>query len=65
MCFLLYFYFQNEFVQKQSFMGAPRYPSGPRGPGVRMPQGIGNEFNGVSFICSSEIYVQNGIFRIV
>lgn len=29
-------------------MGAPRYPSGPRGPGVRMPQGIGNEFNGVS-----------------
>lgn len=28
-------------------MGAPRYPSGPRGP-VRMPQGIGNEFNGVS-----------------
>ncbi|XP_055319750.1 single-stranded DNA-binding protein 3 isoform X17 [Sitodiplosis mosellana] len=29
-----------------SFMGAPRYPSGPRGPGVRMPQGIGNEFNG-------------------
>ncbi|XP_055690138.1 single-stranded DNA-binding protein 3 isoform X3 [Lutzomyia longipalpis] len=27
------------------FMGAPRYPSGPR-PGVRMPQGIGNEFNG-------------------
>lgn len=33
--------------KKQSFM-APRYPSGPRGPGVRMPQGIGNEFNGVS-----------------
>ncbi|XP_055319738.1 single-stranded DNA-binding protein 3 isoform X6 [Sitodiplosis mosellana] len=32
--------------QVQSFMGAPRYPSGPRGPGVRMPQGIGNEFNG-------------------
>lgn len=31
-------------------MGAPRYPSGPRGPGVRMPQGIGNEFNGVSKI---------------
>lgn len=30
-------------------MGAPRYPSGPR-PGVRMPQGIGNDFNGVSFI---------------
>lgn len=30
-------------------MGAPRYPSGPRGPGgVRMPQGIGNDFNGVS-----------------
>uniref|UniRef100_A0A1L8DX73 Putative sequence-specific single-stranded-dna-binding protein n=1 Tax=Nyssomyia neivai TaxID=330878 RepID=A0A1L8DX73_9DIPT len=27
------------------FMGAPRYPSGPR-PGVRMPQGMGNEFNG-------------------
>ncbi|XP_059620614.1 single-stranded DNA-binding protein 3-like [Phlebotomus argentipes] len=27
------------------FMGAPRYPQGPR-PGVRMPQGMGNEFNG-------------------
>lgn len=23
----------------------PRYPTGPR-PGVRMPQGIGNDFNG-------------------
>lgn len=33
----------------QPFMGAPRYPSGPRGPGgVRMPQGMGSEFNGVS-----------------
>lgn len=31
-------------------MGAPRFPSGPRGPGgVRMPQGMGSEFNGVSF----------------
>ncbi|XP_021711860.1 single-stranded DNA-binding protein 2-like, partial [Aedes aegypti] len=29
------------------FMGGPRYPPGPR-PGVRMPQGIGNDFNGVS-----------------
>lgn len=28
------------------FMAAPRYPSGPRPGGVRMPQGIGNEFNG-------------------
>ncbi|XP_035901527.1 single-stranded DNA-binding protein 3 isoform X13 [Anopheles stephensi] len=27
------------------FMGGPRYPPGPR-PGVRMPQGIGNDFNG-------------------
>lgn len=34
----------------QPFMGAPRYPSGPRGPGgVRMPQGMGSEFNGVSW----------------
>lgn len=31
-------------------MGAPRYPSGPRPGGVRMPQGIGNEFNGVWII---------------
>uniref|UniRef100_A0A1L8DX70 Putative sequence-specific single-stranded-dna-binding protein n=2 Tax=Nyssomyia neivai TaxID=330878 RepID=A0A1L8DX70_9DIPT len=31
--------------QMPPFMGAPRYPSGPR-PGVRMPQGMGNEFNG-------------------
>lgn len=31
--------------QVQPFMGAPRYPTGPR-PGVRMPQGIGNDFNG-------------------
>ncbi|XP_035793412.1 single-stranded DNA-binding protein 3 isoform X1 [Anopheles aquasalis] len=29
----------------QPFMGGPRYPPGPR-PGVRMPQGIGNDFNG-------------------
>lgn len=34
--------------RQQPFMGAPRYPPGPR-PGVRMPQGIGgNDFNGVS-----------------
>lgn len=33
---------------QQPFMGAPRYPSGPRPGGVRMPQGIGNDFNGVS-----------------
>lgn len=25
----------------------PRYPPGPR-PGVRMQQGMGNDFNGVS-----------------
>uniref|UniRef100_U5EX26 Putative sequence-specific single-stranded-dna-binding protein n=1 Tax=Corethrella appendiculata TaxID=1370023 RepID=U5EX26_9DIPT len=28
------------------FMGGPRYPSGPRPGGVRMPQGIGSDFNG-------------------
>lgn len=27
-------------------MGPRGYPGGPRGPGVRMPQGMGNEFNG-------------------
>jgi hypothetical protein len=32
-------------------MGGPRYPSGPR-PNVRMPQGIGSDFNGVSMQCS-------------
>lgn len=36
------------FPPLQPFMGAPRYPSGPRPGGVRMPQGMGSEFNGVS-----------------
>jgi hypothetical protein len=27
-------------------MGPRGYPGGPRGPGVRMPQGMGNDFNG-------------------
>lgn len=36
----------NQMIPGQSFMGAPRYPTGPRGPGVRMPQGIGGDFNG-------------------
>lgn len=31
-------------MPNQPFMG-PRYPSGPRPP-VRMPQGMGNDFNG-------------------
>ncbi|XP_055698153.1 single-stranded DNA-binding protein 3 isoform X2 [Phlebotomus papatasi] len=35
----------DKILYLQPFMGAPRYPSGPR-PGVRMPQGIGNDFNG-------------------
>ncbi|XP_055858229.1 single-stranded DNA-binding protein 3 isoform X2 [Episyrphus balteatus] len=35
----------SQMMPGQPFMGAPRYPSGPR-PGVRMPQGIGNDFNG-------------------
>lgn len=36
-------------------MGAPRYPPGPRPGGVRMPQGIGNEFNGVSSCGSAAV----------
>lgn len=36
-------------------MGGPRYPPGPR-PGVRMPQGIGNDFNGVSIdVCYARL----------
>lgn len=38
-------------------MGAPRYPpSGPR-PGVRMPQGIGNDFNGVNTYNTTNPYI--------
>lgn len=45
-------------------MGAPRYPSGPRGPGgVRMPQGIGNEFNGVSEINFLNFCYISKVFR--
>ncbi len=40
---------------QQPFMGAPRYPSGPRPGGVRMPQGIGNDFNGVSLYFGNDI----------
>lgn len=61
-CFFLHFFFSFFFLKlilrrnlnvlfflltQQPFMGAPRYPSGPR-PGARMPQGLGNDFNGVS-----------------
>uniref|UniRef100_A0A2M4AG91 Putative sequence-specific single-stranded-dna-binding protein n=1 Tax=Anopheles triannulatus TaxID=58253 RepID=A0A2M4AG91_9DIPT len=35
----------GQLMSGQPFMGGPRYPPGPR-PGVRMPQGIGNDFNG-------------------
>ncbi|XP_039449886.1 single-stranded DNA-binding protein 3 isoform X8 [Culex pipiens pallens] len=35
----------GQMMSGQPFMGGPRYPPGPR-PGVRMPQGIGNDFNG-------------------
>lgn len=34
----------GQMMSGQPFMGGPRYPPGPR-PGVRMPQGIGNDFN--------------------
>lgn len=36
-------------MPNQPFMGPRGYPGpgpGPRGPGVRMPQGMGNDFNG-------------------
>ncbi|CRL08265.1 CLUMA_CG020958, isoform B [Clunio marinus] len=36
----------NQMMPNQPFMGPRGYPGGPRGPGVRMPQGMGNEFNG-------------------
>lgn len=32
-------------MPNQPFMGPRGYPAGPR-PGVRMPQGMGNDFNG-------------------
>ncbi|KAG5667608.1 hypothetical protein PVAND_015583 [Polypedilum vanderplanki] len=35
----------NQMMPNQPFMGPRGYP-GPRGPGVRMPQGMGNDFNG-------------------
>lgn len=47
MKFIFFFLQKKNILIQQPFMGAPRYPSGPR-PGVRMPQGIGNDFNGVS-----------------
>lgn len=39
----------NQMMPNQPFMGPRGYPGpgpGPRGPGVRMPQGMGNDFNG-------------------
>ncbi|XP_063703905.1 single-stranded DNA-binding protein 3 isoform X1 [Culicoides brevitarsis] len=35
----------GQMMSGQPFMGGPRYPPGPR-PGVRMQQGMGNDFNG-------------------
>lgn len=35
----------GQMMPNQPLFGGPRYPTGPR-PGVRMPQGIGNDFSG-------------------